>query len=219
MDLKTLRDMLLNYDVEGIKNVINKALESGLDPLQLIEKLTEEIRTIGDLFEKNQIFLTELMLAAESMKIAISLVEPKIRQNEQKRSFIGKVLIGTVEGDIHDIGKNIVATLLSVNGFEVIDLGVDVPTSRFIQKAKEIKPDIIAISALLTATMPKMKEVIDALKKEGLRNKVKVIVGGAPVTERWAMEIGADAYGANAVEAVKVAKKLLSSYKVDASSF
>jgi len=214
-----LRDMLLNYDVEGIKNVINKALESGLDPLQLIEKLTEEIRTIGDLFEKNQIFLTELMLAAESMKIAISLVEPKIRQNEQKRSFIGKVLIGTVEGDIHDIGKNIVATLLSVNGFEVIDLGVDVPTSRFIQKAKEIKPDIIAISALLTATMPKMKEVIDALKKEGLRNKVKVIVGGAPVTERWAMEIGADAYGANAVEAVKVAKKLLSSYKVDASSF
>jgi len=219
MDLKTLRDRLLNYDVEGIKNVINKALESGLDPLQLIEKLTEEIRTIGDLFEKNQIFLTELMLAAESMKIAISLVEPKIRQNEQKRSFIGKVLIGTVEGDIHDIGKNIVATLLSVNGFEVIDLGVDVPTSRFIQKAKEIKPDIIAISALLTATMPKMKEVIDALKKEGLRNKVKVIVGGAPVTERWAMEIGADAYGANAVEAVKVAKKLLSSYKVDASSF
>lgn len=214
-----MRDMLLNYDVEGIKNVINKALESGLDPLQLIEKLTEEIRTIGDLFEKNQIFLTELMLAAESMKIAISLVEPKIRQNEQKRSFIGKVLIGTVEGDIHDIGKNIVATLLSVNGFEVIDLGVDVPTSRFIQKAKEIKPDIIAISALLTATMPKMKEVIDALKKEGLRNKVKVIVGGAPVTERWAMEIGADAYGANAVEAVKVAKKLLSSYKVDASSF
>ena len=214
-----MRDRLLNYDVEGIKNVINKALESGLDPLQLIEKLTEEIRTIGDLFEKNQIFLTELMLAAESMKIAISLVEPKIRQNEQKRSFIGKVLIGTVEGDIHDIGKNIVATLLSVNGFEVIDLGVDVPTSRFIQKAKEIKPDIIAISALLTATMPKMKEVIDALKKEGLRNKVKVIVGGAPVTERWAMEIGADAYGANAVEAVKVAKKLLSSYKVDASSF
>jgi len=206
--LEEISGMLLNYDLEGIKHKVKQALENGFSPLQIIEELTKGIRIVGDLFEKNQIFLTDLMLAAEAMKIAISVVEPAVKA-EEKREFLGKVLIGTVEGDIHDIGKNIVATLLSVNGFEVIDLGVDVPTNKFVQKVREIKPDILALSALLTVTMPKMKEVIDALKREGLRDKVKIMVGGAPVTEEWAKEIGADAYGANATEAVRIAKNLI----------
>ena len=146
-------------------------------------------------------------MSAEIFKEAMALLEPLILK-ESAGETIARVVIGTVEGDIHDIGKNLVITMLKVNGFDVIDLGVDVPSQKFVDAVKQYKPDIVGMSALLTTTMWKMKEVIDALKREGLRDKVKIIVGGAVITEEFAKEIGADAYAKDAVTAVKVCKKL-----------
>jgi methylmalonyl-CoA mutase cobalamin-binding domain/chain len=148
--------------------------------------------------------------AAEAAKGAIDeVLQPEISRRREERRGLGVVVLGTVEGDIHDIGKNLVAAMLFAGGFEVIDLGKDVPTEEFIKKAKEVKADIVGASALLTTTIPMQREIIKALAKEGIRDKVKVIVGGAPVTQEWADEIGADGYGADAVEAVKLAKNLL----------
>jgi 5-methyltetrahydrofolate--homocysteine methyltransferase len=143
------------------------------------------------------------------MKQALKVLEPAILKSTREKKTLGKVLIGTVEGDIHDIGKNIVGTLLMVAGFEVIDIGVDVPTEKFVEKIKEAKPEIVGMSALMTTTMAKMADVIEALKREGLREKVKVIIGGAPTSKKWAEEIGADAHGGDAIEAVEIAKKLV----------
>ncbi|MEM1550264.1 MAG: cobalamin-dependent protein, partial [Candidatus Methanomethylicia archaeon] len=156
-----------------------------------------------------EIFLTELAIAAEAMKEALKIFEPAILKSGRERKVLGRIVIGTVEGDIHDIGKNIVSTLLMASGFEVIDLGVDVPVEVFVEKVKELKPDILALSALMTTTMIKMVDVIKALEREGLRDKVKVMIGGAPTSKDWAREIGADGHGVDAIEAVEVAKKLI----------
>jgi len=209
--LKNLRDAILNYDIDGAIKAAKDALEVGVDPIKAVEEgLTKGIKIVGDRFGAGEVFLTELMVAAEAMKRAMAVLEPAIRERGEKaKKPLGKVVIGTVEGDIHDIGKNLVSVMLSVEGFEVIDLGVDVPTEKFVAKVKEVKPDILAMSALLTTTMTKMEEVIKALEKENLRGKVKVMVGGAPVSEEWAKKIGADGYGADAMEAVVTARSLL----------
>jgi len=208
--LERLKRTVISYDVAKAKKVAEEALKAGLDPLEAVEKgLARGIRIVGSRFEKKRAFLPELMLAAETMKAALSVLEPAIEKG-RKTEFGGKVLLGTVEGDIHDIGKNIVAAMLRANGFEVHDLGVDVPPEEFVEKVREVEPDIVGISALLTTTMPKMVEVIEALKAAGLRDKVKVLVGGAPVNREWAKKIGADAYAADAMEAVRVSGNLIS---------
>lgn len=207
--LNRLKEAVINYDVDETVKVAQEVIETGFDPLKAIEEgLAAGLQVIGDKFGRGEIFLPMLMISAEATKKALAILEPAVA-NGKSRKVLGKVVIGTVEGDIHDIGKSIVAAMLTANGFEVHDVGCDVPTSKFIEKVKEVNPDIIGMSALLTTTMPKMTEVINALKKEGLREKVKVMVGGAPVSAAWAEQIGADTYGEDAMAAVDVVKKLL----------
>lgn len=208
--LKRLKEAVMNYDVEAAVEASKEVLKTGFDPLKAIEEgLGEGLKIVGEKFEAGELFLPMLMIAAQAMKESLAVLEPALAKGVS-RKVLGKVVIGTVEGDIHDIGKSIVAAMLIANGFEVHDIGCDAPTSKFIEKVKEVNPNIIGMSALLTTTMPKMTEVIDALKKEGLRGKVKVIVGGAPVSAAWAEQIGADSYGEDAMAAVDVAKKLVS---------
>jgi len=208
--LEELSKAVLDCDLEKVKNLTRKAISMNIDPLTIIEKgLADGIKKVGELFERGEVFLPDLMMAAEAMKAGISILEPILKSKKKHRTFLGRIIIGTVEGDIHDIGKNIVATMLEANGFEVIDLGVDVSTEKFISKVKELNPDILAMSALLYTTVPKMGEVIKALEKEGLRSYVKVMVGGAPVTSEIAKKMGADAYGENATSAVREAVRLM----------
>jgi corrinoid protein of di/trimethylamine methyltransferase len=168
------------------------------------------VRKVGELYEKGELFLTELMMAASAMQAGVEVLKPEILKEKKSSNACSKIIIGTVEGDIHDIGKTIVKTMLVANNFEVIDLGVDVPNDVFIQNVKEHKPRILCLSSLLTTTKSKQKEVIEALKSQGLRDKVKVMVGGAAVTPEWADKIDADGYGEDGADAVKKAKVLLS---------
>jgi len=205
-----LRSALLSFEEEKFIEVVKRSLEEKVSPLEIINALTKALEEIGRKFEEGEIFLVHLVMAGEMVKRAVSeYLEPLLKKAKMERKTLGRVVIGTVSGDIHDIGKNIVAALLFSAGFEVIDLGKDVPVEEFIRAVKEYNPDIIGLSALLSTTLPVQREVIEALKKNGLRGKVKVIVGGAPVTAEWAEQIGADGYGEDAVEAVKVAKRLL----------
>lgn len=207
--LERLKQTVLNYDVEGAVKISKEVIETGFDPLKAIEQgLGEGLKIVGNKFGAGELFLPELMIAAQAMKESLAILEPALAKGTS-REVLGKVVIGTVEGDIHDIGKSIVATMLAANGFDVYDLGCDTPTSKFVEKAKEVEADIIGMSALLTTTMVKMTEVINKLKKAGLRKKVKVIVGGAPASAAWAEKIEADAYAEDAVAAVNAAKKLL----------
>lgn len=202
-----LKEAVINYEMESIADLAKQALKEGVDPLVAIEKgLAEGIKTVGEKFGKGEIFLPELVMGAEAMKAALAVLEPAVPSGKH-RSSAGKVVIGTVQDDIHEIGKNLVATMLSSNGFEVVDLGVNVQSGDFLKKADELKPHMLAMSALMTTTMPRMAEVITPLKK---KNKaVKVLVGGAPVTDTYAREIGADGYSGDASGAVDVAKKLV----------
>ena len=206
-----LREAVLNYDVDGAIKAAQDTVTAGADPVKAIEEgLSKAMKTVGDRFEAGEVFLTELMIAAEAMKQAIAILKPAISKGSTKmREPLGKVLIGTVEGDIHDIGKNLVGTMLTVAGFEIVDLGADVLTKTFIEKAKEVRPDILGMSALLTTTMARMPEVMAGLEKEHLRREVKVMVGGTPVSEAWAKEIGADGYAAEALGAVAVTRQNL----------
>lgn len=207
-----LKNGIITYDINTTSELAKKALKMGIDPIKAIEKgLVEGIREVGIKFENKEIFLSELIMAAEAMNRGLRVLEVELKKRKKQRKALGRVMIGTVAGDIHDLGKTIVAAMLTANGFEVIDLGVNVPTQTFVDKVREFQPQILALSALLTATLPAQKEVIKALKKAGLREKIKVIVGGAPVTPEWAKEIGADGYAADAKEAVEIAKKLIQS--------
>ncbi|MEM2137234.1 MAG: corrinoid protein [Candidatus Methanomethylicia archaeon] len=208
--LGKLINAILDYDIDGAVKAAEEAINAGLDPIDAIENgLAEGIRIVGEKFEAGEVFLTELAIAAEAMKAALKILEPLILSSGKERKSLGKVVIGTVEGDIHDIGKNIVSIFLMASGFEVIDLGADVPVELFVEKVKEVKPDIVAMSALMTTTMVKMMDVIKALEREGLRDRVKVMIGGAPTSKEWAREIGADGHGSDAIEAVEVAKKFM----------
>jgi len=204
-----LREAVLSYDLDTLVNAVRKSLGKGLSAVDVVNALTVVLREIGDKFQAGDLFLAELVAIAENVKTAISeVLEPELRKIGGERKSLGKVVIGTVHGDIHDIGKNIVASMLFAAGFEVYDLGKDVPVEEFIRKTREVNADIIAMSALLSTTLPIQREVIERLGREGLRDRVKVMVGGAPVTKEWAEEIGADGYGEDAIEAVKVAKTL-----------
>lgn len=199
--------------IEGGKNeaeaLAKEALEKKMDLNEVIEKgYVPGIQKVGDLWEKGEYFLPELITSAECMKSAMNILQPEIEKSQIQTHSKGKVVIGTVEGDIHDIGKNLVSSMLSANGFEVHDLGADVKLEKFIEKAEEIKANFICLSALLTTTMLGQKRVVEILKEKDLLGRIKVLVGGAPVNQKWADDIGADGYGENAMVAVKVAQKI-----------
>jgi 5-methyltetrahydrofolate--homocysteine methyltransferase len=205
--LNSIKESLINLDLDRTIDFVKKAIEYGVKPLDIINSMADGMKVVGDMYERGDYFVADLIVASEIFKEVMNILEPLIMREKLKP--IGRVVIGTVEGDIHDIGKNLVATMLRANGFEVIDLGVDVSPQKFVEAVKQYKPDIVGMSTLLTSAMVNMKKVIEALVKEGLRDKVKVIVGGAPLTEKFAKEIGADAYGENAVIAVDICRKLV----------
>ncbi len=197
-------------DNDGCIASTKDALKSGIKPLVIVDEgLSAGIRVVGEKFGNGELFLPDLMMAVEAMKEGMKIVEPELQKMKVEKKSLGSVLIGTVYGDIHDIGKSIVGTMLELNGFTVFDLGVSVSVQTFVDKIKEVKPQIVGLSALLSTTMREQKEVIEAVKKVGLREVVRIIVGGAPVSEQWAEEIGADGYGANAELAVQLVKKLI----------
>lgn len=208
--LEKLQKAVVDGDIDIAVLVAKEAAETSLDPMDAIEKgLSKGVRIVGEGFGRGELFLMDLMAAAESMKAGLEILKPLILQKNEKLETIGMFLIGTVSGDIHDIGKTIVASMLFANGFEVIDLGVDVPNEVFVEKVKELQPDILGLSALMTTTMFSQKAVIDSLKKAGIRDKVKVMIGGAIVTQEWAEEIGVDAWSKDTLETVEKAKELI----------
>ncbi len=205
-----MKQAVLEGEIELAEELAQKAVEGGLNPLEAIETgYVPGIDEVGALFEQGEIFLPELIAAAEAMKAALAVLEPVLQERDMSRDILGKVVIGTMHNDIHDIGKDMVASMLMAAGFEVTNLGINVPCDLFISTAKKEQAQILALSALLTTTMPEQKLVIEALEREGLRSGVKVLVGGAPVNQQWADEIEADGYAENAIEAVKVARELV----------
>lgn len=204
-----VKEALLAFDQDKLVETTKKALDGGHSPQELIDALTAALKEVGEKFEKGEFFLAELVTAGEAAKTVISEYLRPLLKKTSTREAAGSIVIGTVAGDIHDIGKGIVASMFFTAGFEVIDLGVDVPVEKFVETTREKKPDIVAMSALLSTTLPMQREVIEALKKNNLRDQVRVIVGGSPVTDEWAKEIGADGYGEDAVAGVKLVKKLL----------
>jgi 5-methyltetrahydrofolate--homocysteine methyltransferase len=205
-DLKQLYDAVVNGDAKATHSLTQQAIQEGVDPLKLVnEYMIPAMDEVGRRFEANEYFVPELLISARAMKASLDIIRPLLIARGDKPA--GTVAIGTVKGDLHDIGKNLVASLLEGGGFEVIDLGVNVPPEKFIQTVKEKNANIIAMSALLTTTMPAMRSTIEALKQAGVRDQVKVLIGGAPITQKYADEIGADGYSENAVGAVALAKK------------
>ena len=194
------------------RGLAEEALEAGVDPLEAIDRgFTPGMDVVGAGFANGELFIPDLMMSGEAMKAAIAALEPELMERKQKRQVMGKVVIGTVQGDIHEIGKTLVATMLAANGFEVHDLGVDVPAERFLDKVREVGADVLGLSALLTTTIFYQETVIQQLQEAGLRDQVKVIIGGVPADPEWAEEIGADGYAENATEAVAVVKQLVGS--------
>ncbi|MDR3592104.1 MAG: cobalamin-dependent protein [Negativicutes bacterium] len=191
-----------------VKDKVLQALDCGVAPLVILrEGLVAGLAVVGDNFKKREMFVPNLLLSARAMTMAIKLLEPLLAKGEVP--VIGKVVLGTVEGDLHDIGKNLVGFMLKNSGFEVIDIGIDVRKEKFVQAVAEHNPDILAMAALLTSTMPEFTEVIRALVKAGLRSNVKIMVGGAPVSRWFADRVGADAYATDAADAVEVARSLV----------
>jgi corrinoid protein of di/trimethylamine methyltransferase len=204
-----LAQSVIDGEPEDAEQLANQALEEGLDPLTCInEGLTKGIQRVGELFSSGEYFLPELIIGAEAMKKALAVLEPAM-VGDQSREVVGTVVLGTVEGDMHEIGKTLVGTMLTANGFRVIDLGVDLNADKFISAVKEYKADIVGASALLTTTMLQQRKLIEALEAEGLGDQVKVMVGGAPVTQSYASEIGADGYAEDAISAVDLAFRLV----------
>jgi len=206
--LNNLKKAVIEYDGEAAASWARKALEAGTDPFEALDALTGGIKQVGDGYGRGELWLPELVGAAEAMKRAMPIIEEEIKRRGKKRETAGIIVVGTVKGDIHDIGKNMVATLLTIDGFGVIDLGVDIAAEKFIEAIIKHKPDVLAMSALLTMTAPEQRKVIDALKKEGIRDKVKIMVGGGAITQGFADDIGADGYEPTAVGAVGLAKRL-----------
>ena len=202
-----IRRAIVDGDKPRAQELARQAIRSGVDLNEVIDKgYVPGIQAVGELWEKGDYFLPELITSAECMKAAMDILQPEMAKANIKSRSLGKVVIGTVEGDIHDIGKNLVASMLQANGFEVFDLGADVKLERFIAKAEAEKADIICLSALLTTTMLNQKRFIEMLRQKGFYGKYKVLVGGAPATRKWADDIGAQGYAENAALAVKAAK-------------
>jgi len=207
--LTQLMNSLIDGDPGATFALTQQALEAGNEPMAIIrEGLMPGMNAVGEKFSCGEYFLPDLIIAADGMRSAMELLEPELRARQQTIDSPGTVVLGTVAGDIHEIGKSLVGTMLSANGFKVHDLGVNVPTSNFIQKIRETNANILGLSALLTTTMTVQREIIRELTEAGIRSHVKVMVGGAPVTRSWAEEIGADGYAEDALGAVQLARKL-----------
>jgi len=206
---ENLRKSMLDYDEKSVNILVSDAINSKINPLEIVDVFTQSMAEVGDGFEKGELFLPDLMMAAETMNVGMAPIEKMIIRNGLKKKTYGKIVIGTVFGDIHDIGKNIVATLLSANGFDVIDIGANAKSDRFIEAVKQHNPNILAMSALLTTTAPEQGRVIMALKEVGIRSKIKIMVGGGSITREFAQKIGADGYEPTAPLAVKLAKKFV----------
>jgi corrinoid protein of di/trimethylamine methyltransferase len=204
-----LAQTVIDGEPEDAAELAQQALAQGLDALDCINKgLSPGIDEVGELFATGEYYLPDLILGGDAMKAALEVLEPALAGG-QNREILGRVVLGTVEGDLHEIGKTLVGTMLTANGFEVIDIGVDQPASKFVAAVKEHDATLVGASALLTTTMLHQQEVVGALKEAGLSDRVKVMIGGAPITENWAKEIGADGYAEDAIGAVAVAKKLV----------
>jgi corrinoid protein of di/trimethylamine methyltransferase len=207
---KEMAQSITDGEAEIAAELAKKAITLGIDPLEAINNgFVTGVNFVGDQFSCGNMFLPELVMAGEAMKAAVAVLEPELKKRGTERKMLGKVVLCTVEGDIHEIGKTLVGTMLSATGFQVFDMGVDVPVMNVVEKAREVGADIVAMSALLTTTMVHQKDVIEALEDIGMRSKVKVMVGGAPVTQEWVKQIGADGYSEDAIGAAKVAKQLL----------
>ncbi len=206
--LAECRQAIIDGDAERSARLAELTLEKGMNLLEVIEGgFVEGIREVGRLWEEGELFLPELVIGADAMKKAMEILQPALGEGGDGQDRLGHVVIGTIEGDIHDIGKTLVATMLSANGFEVTDLGADVPAARFVETAEATGADWIAVSALLTTTMPGQKRVIERLEERSLRGEIRVMVGGAPCSAEWASQIGADGYAGDAVAAVALARK------------
>ena len=208
--LKQLQEAIILGEPDQAAELATEALEAGVEPLIVIEEtLNPGMRVVGARYESGEYFIPDLVMAAEAMHAAMRVLEPALAARQEQRQVLGTIVIGTVEGDIHEIGKSLVATMLGAAGFQVHDLGVDVPAKEFVKQVRETKANVVGLSALLTTTMLNQETVIEALKEAGLRDRVKVVIGGAPASPEWAQTIGADAYAENANEAVSVVKRLV----------
>jgi corrinoid protein of di/trimethylamine methyltransferase len=204
-----LAQAVIDGEPEDAEDLAKQALKENVDPLTCINQgLMPGIQKVGDLFSKGDYFLPELIIGADAMKAALDLLEPALVGGQQ-REVVGRVVLGTVEGDLHEIGKTLVGTMLTANGFQVTDIGVDQDPEAFIAAIKEANADIVGASALLTTTMLQQKKLVEALEEAGIRDSVKIIVGGAPVTDSYAKEIGADGYAEDAISAVDIAFRLM----------
>ena len=205
-----MQQSIVDGTAENAAELARQALGEGVPPLEAIEQgFVPGMAEVGEQFAQRKMFLPDMLASAEAMRAAMAVLEPELKQQGAERPTAGVVVLGTTKGDIHEIGKTLVGTLLVANGFEVHDLGVDVACEQFAAKAREFRADVVGVSALLTTTMRGQRSVIEALVREGLRASLKVIVGGAPVTRQWAEEIGADGYAKDAVSAVALVKNLL----------
>jgi corrinoid protein of di/trimethylamine methyltransferase len=207
---KQMAQAVIDGDDEEASALAQKALDLGIAPLEAINKgFTPGMDVVGELYSTGEYFLPDLILGGEAMKSALAILEPALSASGQSREVLGRVVLGTVKGDIHEIGKSLVGAMLSANAFEVYDLGIDIEADEFVAKAREYDADIVALSALLTTTMLHQRDVIEHLSEAGLRDRVKVMVGGSPVTQGWADTIGADGFAEDAASAVVIAKKLM----------
>jgi len=205
-----LRKAIVDCDIEAAKKAAEETVKSGIDLTEAVEKgLAPGLKEVGEKFHRYELFLPHLVLAADAMTEAIKILQPAMTAEQVAKLNKGTIVIGTVEGDLHDIGKNVVAMVLKSEGFTVHDIGKDIKTSEFIDRAQTLNADVIGVSSLMTTTLPYQRELVEELERLGLRGKFKVVVGGGPVTEEWAKKIGADGWGRDATEAVKVIRSLL----------
>jgi corrinoid protein of di/trimethylamine methyltransferase len=207
--LEYLQQAVIEYDAEGAAGWAQKVVDEGLDPTPALDAISDAMQVVGDGYSQRELFLPDLVGAANASQAAMPILEEEIRRRGQKAKSLGTIVIGTVSGDIHTIGKSMVGVLLVAAGYRVIDIGADVPTDQFVAAVKDNEADILALSALLTTTAPEQGKVIEALKEAGLRDKVKIVVGGGAITQDFADSIGADGYGATAPGAVGLANSLL----------
>ena len=208
--LEQLCQAVIDGDIDKVNQLCREALQRGIDPLEAISKgLARGAKELGDRFGRGEVFLVDLMLAGEAMKAGTAMLLPNVKEASTRRQSLGKVMMGTVKGDIHSIGKDIVATLMEAEGFEIENIGEDIPEGTFVGKVKEHKPSVLGLSSLMTVTMPAQREVIKLLENDALRSQVKVIVGGAPTSQNWADEIGADGWAGDAVSATKKVRQLV----------
>lgn len=207
--LDRLREAILDYDSEAAEQMASRAMAAGIEPLRALDVLTEAIRQVGEGFGAGELWLPDLVGASEAMLAATPILEAEITRSGSRRQSLGTVVIGTVYGDLHNIGKAMVATLLTAEGFRVEDLGINVTAEQFVRAVKEYQADILAMSALMTTTISQQRQVIELLREEGLRENVRIMVGGGGVTQEFANQIGADGYDPTAPGAAKLARRLL----------